>query len=241
MKKYAARTDLKARARALLLGHYLPLSGAFLSLALMEYIVVAPSSLIQIAPPFGTILYYGISFAIGLLFAVFKVGIAYLFLSNACGQPVYAGGIFTGFWHSPGKAMQIQLAPSLLLLVPNLLMDIFMMQYFITADRQWLLFCLAAGLVSLPYVLFIKILYSQVFFIMLDFPDMTALECLRYSRKLMRGSKGRYLLLMLSFMPLTLLGILTCGIGLLYVYPYREQTYANFYLDLIANTDKSSR
>lgn len=238
MKNYTARAELKARARGALLGHYLPLSGAFLSLALMESIVVAPSGLIQTAPPYGAILYYGINFAIGLVFAVFKVGIAWLFLSNACGQTVYAGGIFTGFWHSPGKAMQIQLVPSLLLLLPNLLTDISMMQFFVTGDRKWMLCSLAAGIIMLPYVLFIKILYSQVFFIMLDFPDMSAMECLRYSRKLMKGNKGRYLILMLSFLPLSLLGILTCGIGLLYVYPYREQTYANFYLDLIANQEK---
>ena len=28
-------------------------------------------------------------------------------------------------------------------------------------------------------------------------------------------------------------GFLTCGIGLLYVYPYQKQTYAYFYLELV--------
>lgn len=29
-------------------------------------------------------------------------------------------------------------------------------------------------------------------------------------------------------------GFLTCGIGLLYVYPYQKQTYAYFYLELVS-------
>ncbi len=238
MKNYATSADLKARARGALLGHYLPLSGAFISLALLEYIIVVPSALAQIAPPFGLILYYAVSFGIQIFFAIFKVGLAYLFLSNACGQPVFAGGVFTGFWHNPGKAMQIQLFPSLLLLIPNLIPDLMATKYFSSSDLRWAFYALAAVVIFLPLTLFVKILYSQVFFIMLDFPDMSAVECLRYSRKLMRGNKGRYLYIMLSFLPWILLGVLTCGIGLLYVYPYRMQTYANFYLDLIANSQE---
>ena len=191
------RSVLKGKARASLLGHYMPLSSAFLSLAILQYIITAPSGLIQVHPPFGTILYYAVTFAISVFFGIFQVGITGLFLSNSCHQPVYAGGIFSGFWHEPLKAIQIQL-------------------------------------VFLPFVLYVKTLYSQVFFIMLDFPELSAKECLKRSRRLMKGHKWQYFLLMVSFLPWLMGGFLTCGIGLLYVYPYQKQTYAYFYLELVS-------
>ena len=115
------RSVLKGKARASLLGHYMPLSSAFLSLAILQYIITAPSGLIQVHPPFGTILYDAVTFAISVFFGIFQVGITGLFLSNACHQPVYAGGIFSGFWHEPLKAIQIQLVLSLLLCIPEIL------------------------------------------------------------------------------------------------------------------------
>lgn len=233
MKRFASRASLKASARQALLGHYLPLASAFLSLSLLEYMIVAPSALIQISPPFGTFLYYGINFAIGVFFAVFKVGIAWLFLSNACGQQVYAGGIFTGFWHEPGKAIQIQLFPSLLMLLPELIPQLLLNRYVSTLKLSWLYGSLAALLLLFPVALFVRILYSQVFFIMLDFPELTARECLSRSRQMMKGHKWRYFVLLLSFLPWTFAAFFTCGIGMLYVYPYRQQTLACFYLDLV--------
>lgn len=235
MKKYATRTELKAQARGMLLGHYLPLAGAFLSLTLLQYIITIPPELSQLQAPLGPILYLGANFLLQLFFGIFNVGLAFLFLSNACGQPVYASGIFAGFWHNPLKAMQIQLVPSLLLLLPTALSNFLLLQWYFTNDSQFLEWTLIATLVFLPYQLFVQILYSQSWYIMLDFPEMTAMECLRYSRRLMKGQKFRYLLLDLSFLPMTFLGFLTCGVGLLYVTPYREQTFANFYLDLIQN------
>lgn len=234
MKNYSSRAFLKARAREALLGHYLTFSGAFLLLFLMRYIAVIPTSLTNIMPPVGTILYYGLNFGLELFYAIFKAGLAYLFLSNACGQRVAMNGIFMCFWNSPGKAVRIQLLPSLLLLIPNIVPDFCLMQFLANREQRWLIYGLVISLILLPYALLIDILYSQVFYVMLDYPEMEASECLRYARRLMKGNLWRYFQLQLSFLPLTLLGILTFGVGLLYVYPYRQQTYANFYLDLMA-------
>lgn len=235
MKNYASSAALKSRARQSLLGHYLTLSSAFITLGLLQYVIVIPTSLLQTAPPFGMILYYAASFCLELFFAIFKVGITYMFLSNACGQHINSSALFTGFWNNPGKAIQIQLIPSLLLLIPNVLPEILLNQFLTSTDRKWLLCFVVISLVFLPFTVYVRILYSQVFYVMLDFPDMDAFECLRQSRRLMKGNKLRYLYVMLSFIPITLLGVCSFGIGLFYIYPYREQTYANFYLDLVAN------
>ncbi len=235
MRNYATSAALKARARQSLLGHYLTLSGAFIMLGILQYVIVVPSALMQAIPPIGMILYYATSFCLELFFSIFYVGIAFMFLGNACGQYINSGSLFTGFWNNPGRAVRIQLVPSLLLLLPNLLPQILLNQFFLIRDKKWLLYCLIASLIFLPVKLYVQILYSQIYYVMLDFPDMEPMECLRQSRRLMKGNMLRYLYIRLSFLPLTLLGVLSFGIGLFYIYPYREQTYANFYLDLVAN------
>ena len=230
------RSVLKGKARASLLGHYMPLSSAFLSLAILQYIITAPSGLIQVHPPFGTILYYAVTFAISVFFGIFQVGITGLFLSNSCHQPDYAGGIFSGFWHEPLKAIQIQLVLSLLLCIPEIVPSLLFSLYLQSGRVNMVYLYAAAGIsiVFLPFVLYVKTLYSQVFFIMLDFPELSAKECLKRSRRLMKGHKWQYFLLMVSFLPWLMGVFLTCGIGLLYVYPYQKQTYAYFYLELVS-------
>lgn len=75
--------------------------------------------------------------------------------------------------------------------------------------------------------------YSQSYYLLLDFPDCSAREALRKSRDMMKGSKGRLFYIDLTFVPLMLLCVLTCGIGLLWLMPYMQATKANFYLDLV--------
>lgn len=233
MKIYASSAALKAKARGALSGRYLTFVGTFITLTFLQYVITVPNAVLQLKPPVSIILYYGLSFLIEVFFGIFKAGLAYMFLSNACGQYVNSQSIFSGFMHGPGKAMQIQCWPSLLLFLPGILPDLCMQQFFASKNEQWLIYGLIIALVFLPLTLFVEILYSQAFYIMLDFPELEASECLKASRKLLKGSKGRYLYLVLSFLPLSLLGTLSCGIGNLFVLPYQEQTFANFYLDLV--------
>ena len=125
---------------------------------------------------------------------------------------------------------------SLLLCIPEILPSLLFSLYLQSGRVNMVYLYAAAGIsiVFLPFVLYVKTLYSQVFFIMLDFPELSAKECLKRSRRLMKGHKWQYFLLMVSFLPWLMGGFLTCGIGLLYVYPYQKQTYAYFYLELVS-------
>ena len=55
------------------------------------------------------------------------------------------------------------------------------------------------------------------------------LDCFKYSRTLIKEKKGKLFYLILSFIGLELLGLLSLGIGLLWVEPYKQQTLACFY------------
>ncbi len=75
--------------------------------------------------------------------------------------------------------------------------------------------------------------YSQTIFIMLDHPEMSAMEAIRESKQLMRGYKMDYFVLELSFIGWSLLVPLTMGILHIWLLPYMNVTYANFYNALV--------
>ena len=54
-----------------------------------------------------------------------------------------------------------------------------------------------------------------------------------YAIRLMKGNMGRLFYIEVSFIPLFLLGVLSLGIGLLWITPYLNATLANFFLDLM--------
>ena len=80
--------------------------------------------------------------------------------------------------------------------------------------------------------LILGLAFSQVSYLLLDHPDYRVTEALRESFRLMRGRKLRYFLLQLSFIGWWLLGILTLGLGFLWIIPYMLQTNTQFYLNL---------
>lgn len=71
--------------------------------------------------------------------------------------------------------------------------------------------------------------YSMVFFVKLDNPDMGAMDVLRKSKQIMSGHKMDYFVLGLSFLGWIILGVFTLGILYLWLIPYMQVTYANFY------------
>ena len=74
--------------------------------------------------------------------------------------------------------------------------------------------------------------YAMMPYLMAEFPELSALDAMRESKRLMRGNKWRLFCLQLSFLGWLLLGCLTLGIGLLWVYPYQSAAEAAFYLEI---------
>jgi uncharacterized membrane protein len=74
--------------------------------------------------------------------------------------------------------------------------------------------------------------YSQVFFILADRPEIGAHESIQLSTQMMIGFKWKKFCLGCRFIGWALLGILTCGIGWLWLYPYMMTSNAHFYEDV---------
>ena len=142
--------------------------------------------------------------------------------------------VFYGFTHHPDRAILIQLF-QLLLMLASFVPLFAVLGLWMVIDSIYMLIPVAVTFCfGLIVSVIISLMYSQSYFVMLDFPDFTALQCLRFSRRIMKGSKARRFYLDMSFIPLYLLGLLTCCIGLLFVIPYVNTTYSNFYLELMS-------
>ncbi len=71
--------------------------------------------------------------------------------------------------------------------------------------------------------------YSMSMFILAENKGMSALEAIRRSKEMMDGHKMDLFVLWLSFIGWYLLGIITLGIGFIWIAPYIYASTANFY------------
>lgn len=71
--------------------------------------------------------------------------------------------------------------------------------------------------------------YYMVPYILSENPDMNYKEVLQLSKEMMAGHKWNTFVLELSFLGWQLLGVMLCGIGVLFVHPYVEATFAELY------------
>ena len=78
----------------------------------------------------------------------------------------------------------------------------------------------------------ISFMYSQVYYIMAEHPEMSVIDSLKESSKIMKGHKMELFILELSFIGWIILTGITFGIAGLYVLPYYSATLSNFYLTI---------
>lgn len=239
MKHYQSSAELKAAAKECMFGNYGVAVGAILLNALIvgvvNLIVLSFTNTQTIA---GTVVYYLISFIVSLLTGLLSSGTCYFYLKITCGRPVSIGDIFYGFKLCPDKTIAIMAWTGVLnyaALLPQMILTYQMGR--VPLDSA------SAAALMLPYSLstvfsgivsvLIQLLYGQALFLLHDFPQYSAKELLKMSRRLMSGHKARLFYIYVSFIPLFLLSLLSCGIAFLWVIPYMNATLAEFFLDII--------
>jgi uncharacterized membrane protein len=97
----------------------------------------------------------------------------------------------------------------------------------------WALLLIIPGIIA-------AISYSMVYLILLDNPNMNAYQAIQESKRMMSGNKMRYFEFVISFAGWFFLGILTLGIGLLYLKPYFDAAKIEFYEDLKNQSTRES-
>lgn len=224
-----------------------------LSTAIME--VSSIPTLFAASPALRLALYFLSTMLSGTLTGILNTGIRYLFLKLYCGRPIAVSDIFYAFRHQAKTCIGLSLVMSLITTVPILPVQFFSLRFSQVMENMGLaafssaiavetlelppeaityltlmLFSLTPALII---IMLLTLTYSQVYYLMLDFPAYSVKELLKKSRRLMRGHKGRLFYILVCFLPILFLGVLTCGIGMLWIMPFIYAVQAEFYLDLV--------
>lgn len=230
-KKTSAQ--LKQVARGIMLGKY----RNAISILLASDLIINTISVLSATSNdsyLGIGIGIAISFILVLLGTILNVGQCSFYLNIACGQKYEFSNLFNGFKVHPDKIIITQIIIQLLTTLP-LLPAIGVMWYSFKAYNIIVVFLIGCMLLIIGAGLswWISLRYSQVYYLLLDFPEYSAKELLKMSWRLMKGHCGRLLYIQVSFLPLMLAGLVSLGIGFLLITPYQNMTYTLFYLDLI--------
>ena len=175
-----------------------------------------------------------------IIYGPLLLGFNRFFLKMARGEASDVGQLFDGF-KTFGKALGAYLLVFLFMCLwtlPMVLSGIVaaiavpLLQH--NAALGFLLVPVLMALVALGIFLIFRatFAYSQVFFILADHPETGAYESIRLSQEMMIGFKWKKFCLECRFIGWALLGLLTCGIGWLWLYPYVMTSNAHFYEDV---------
>lgn len=237
LNRYKSSSELKALAKEHMFGKYGTAIGAFIVVFMIITLTSFFSTIfVDTTKAVGIVINFIISFIISVLTGLFTSGEKYFYLKISCGQPVTVSDVFYGFQLFPNKAVLIQLFLTLCIYISMVPMTI--LSYMVVRNPKDAMLTLVYSLSMILYglvTMILSLLYSQAFYLLHDFPNYSAKELLTMSRQLMKGSKGRLFYLMMSFIPLLLLGILSCGIAYLWLMPYINATMTEFFLDLVKN------
>lgn len=188
-----------------------------------------------------------------IISSMLEIGFRCLMLKLYCGRPVSTGDLFYAFTARTKTALELSAIMSLISTLPLMPAHILLKRVEFAMERIILasdlntssasmppelmnlmsiaLFCYTPALVL---VTMLNIVYSQAYYLMLDFPLCNIKQLLRNSRLLMRGHKGRFFYIHVCILPIFLIGgLFTCGIGLLWITPFLYAVQTEFYLDLM--------
>lgn len=239
--KYMTSSELKNHAKDLLDGRYgssiLIMSiGITVSVTLTMFASSFMNTLrltFQLGTTVSQVFALLLDTAIKLFTNVFSVGYALFFLNMACRRRCDVSQLFYGFKWQFDKCLALSGFFALASLAYTLPFQLCLGMFAQTREMRWLMASLLAVCALLVAHTVFSLFFSQCYYLMLDFPDYTVRQLLQGSVQIMKGHKGRLFYLGMSFIPLTLLALLTCGVGVLWLGPYMHTTYACFFLDLM--------
>lgn len=183
-------------------GKWTPACVAFLLYILVTLIISAPTFLFE-KDSAGEAAWTWIS---NVLTWILDIGLAAYFLDLVLEKPLFYKRLFYGY--SRGFLFAINV------FVTQLLMGIFIF--------LWCLLLIIPGIMR-------AYSYSLILFILVDHPEYSPLEAIRKSKEMMYGHRMELFVLNLRFIPWALLGIITLGIGFIWVVPYVMSAFSEFY------------
>lgn len=239
--QYMTSSEIKTHAKNLLDGRYgsailILFTGNMLAgiiTTFVSYFVNVMQFTFQINPMVSQLIMLLLDAVAALFTNIFSVGYALFFLNIACRRSCDVSQLFYGFRSQFRKCLTLSGFFAIISLAGTLPFQLCFGMFMQTESIGWLMAALLLLSVSMVAVTIISLMFSQCYYLMLDFPDYTVKQLLHSSMQIMKGHLGRLFYLQVSFIPLSLLALLTCGIGMLWLGPYIQTAHACFFLDLM--------
>lgn len=233
MYQHMSSKQLKKSARARLSANQGICVGATASyLGIIAAVYVMTALTIGVSSSVTIIIQSLCGLMISVLSGILSAGYQYMFLKLYCGRKIQVSDLFYGFQYKSGIFFVISLILALLSTFIDLPTDYFTNAYMLEMSYMDLTYLGIFSTIALCLTTYIKLAYSQAYYLALDYPEESALSLMRMSRHFMKGHKGRLFYIYASFIPLLLLCILSLGIGFLWVLPYMQAVLTEFYLDI---------
>lgn len=231
--------ELKQLAKKSLSGKYSIPVGATIIYLIVSFII---SSITQIfVYPYSTFnitLYTIFTIITSLLLSVLALGLIKLSLDIARNNLIELGALTYGLSHHPDRIIVSNLIISLIILAWFIPSIVFLIVLIITPSSTSILYLLFF-LLFIAFFIFgcvmsiiYSLKYSLVYYILADDQEISCNNAFKESKRLMQGNLGRMFYLQISFIGWSLLGLLSCGIGYIWIIPYMYVTFSYFYLDV---------
>lgn len=235
-------SELKRIARENLRGHYALPIGTTIVAGLITSAVLTPFNLIYQfnRTDSNLIIYYIAALFINLVSIILSCGVLRIHLKLARREAPAFSDLFYYFTRRPDRFLLeglLLIAISLACMLPGavcLIAGIYMKSVPLTALGV-LLFL--AGTVA---AVILSLALNFVFLLLMDHDSMSVMEAFHTSLRLMAGNKGRLFYIQLSFLGWALLAVLSCGLGMLWLSPYMNQTTVEFYRDITGELDRKN-
>lgn len=233
MKRTSA--NLKTLARESLAGNFsLPVSAYLLITILTSVLSMIVTGFLDVSNTISLITSQILIYLFSLLSSLLMVGYDKMLLNLNRRQPYTLGNIFYAFSHNPDRFIVV----NFLLLLAGILVSLpFDIPSYTSTSWNAMVLSLVGMLIRSLVSIVLAAFFGLANYLLLDYPEMGAMQALKESLRLMKGNKGRYVHLYLSFLPLTIVCIFTCYIGILWLLPYMQTTLAFFYMDITGELD----
>lgn len=253
---YKTSAQLKQDARRALTGKWgvavlMTLVTSLVSYSLSIGTTVSQNPAYQLSVSFSSI----ISSCLNI---ILSVGMLSFFLKLSCGLRDAASfkDLFFGFQCHPFKAILLSLMQVLYLLPAAFIYVILLLLFVLVVlsgtslqaifagvitpmqATAVLIACLVLTILYFVYVCYISLTYSMVFYLLLDYPELSVTEIWKRSAQLMKGNKWRKFKLDFSFIPWLIVSVFTFFIGFLWVSVYINAANTEFYLDLAQHANR---
>ena len=161
-------------------------------------------------------------------------GLIISFIKLKRGETISAFGFIKEGFSRFGKSWGLSWHTFIRLLLPTICLIIIaaLMNFLLIFGSTSLvlsIICVILYIITLIYVVSRSLLYILTHYIAYDKPQLSSKECVKKSEELMKGNRGSYLLLELSFIGWAILAVLPLGIGILWLTPYLAVAEVCFY------------